>query len=349
MNGAVKSDQAIRDPASPPRRSLPVRLLKAVGWLAINLVVAFVLLEVIVRATDPMGISYYPETARLMEDVLQLEEPIGYRLKPGVEGTFHGASVRVNTLGLRGPEIAERPAEGEFRILVLGDSVVFGIGVNAEDSIPGQLEAVANRSQAGARRYVAVNMGVPSYNTEQELLQFSDVGLRLRPSLVILMFDSNDIEPRMWVFQRRASGVANLGQRSYALSLLFAVRRMVSERVTGTSSRIAYTAYEPDHPRWLAIDDSMTRINQLSRQAGIPFVVFEREEHDSASQRLLRGLAKREGFAMISLRALFEPYRDARDPLKYQNSAIDGHFNKAGSELIARLMYQQLVALGALR
>jgi hypothetical protein len=34
------------------------------------------------------------------------------------------------------------------------------------------------------------------------------------------MFSSNDVEPKMWVFERRDSPLVNLAQRSYALSLV---------------------------------------------------------------------------------------------------------------------------------
>jgi hypothetical protein len=51
------------------------------------LIISFVLLEVIGRLGDPLGISYYPETARFL-DTMIIEGPIGYRNQPNLKGQF---------------------------------------------------------------------------------------------------------------------------------------------------------------------------------------------------------------------------------------------------------------------
>ncbi len=81
------------------------------------------------RLLNPMGISYYPETARLLDELI-IEEPIGYRLPPGLEGRYHGVDVRINALGMRDRPVMPEKEPGEFRILVMGDSVIFSIGVD---------------------------------------------------------------------------------------------------------------------------------------------------------------------------------------------------------------------------
>ena len=187
-------------------------------FLVMQIVLIFVLTEILARILDPAGISYYPETASLLDQMI-IEEPIGYRFPPNMSGRFHGVHVQTNSLGLRDREIPTIKSPAEYRILMMGDSVVFGMGVEFEDSIPFQLEHLLNQEAGQDRRYRTVNMGVPSYNTEQELIQLRDVGLSLEPDLVLLFFIPNDIEPKMWVFEKRRNPAADLAQRSYAASL----------------------------------------------------------------------------------------------------------------------------------
>jgi hypothetical protein len=148
-------------------------------------------LEVVCRLVDPVGISYYPETARWL-DTLIVRDPVGYWNRPGTTGTFFGAPVHINSIGLRGPEIPPK-APGEFRILMMGDSFPFGIGVPEERCLPAALEAqLTKRAQPGTT-FRVINMGVVSYNTEQEQRQLEELGLGLKPDLVLLAYAVNDI------------------------------------------------------------------------------------------------------------------------------------------------------------
>ena len=64
----------------------------------------------------------------------------GFGLVPGDRSFTYDCEVRVNTHGLRGPEIrAKQP--GEFRVLLIGDSLTFGHGVHEEETIGAFLRA----------------------------------------------------------------------------------------------------------------------------------------------------------------------------------------------------------------
>ena len=98
--------------------------------------------------------------------------------------------VRINGLGLRGPEIERRKPPGVPRVLVFGDSFVFGIGVDEDHDFTSRLQArLAETSPRGCE---VVNMGVSGYSTDQELLLFQELGAELAPDLVILVATDND-------------------------------------------------------------------------------------------------------------------------------------------------------------
>ncbi len=89
----------------------------------------------------------------------------------------------VNSLGIRGGELRAAPAN---RILVLGDSHTFGVGLRDDETFPAQLE----RHLAGlaAGDVEVLNCGVGGYGLFQEvgLLRARDLGLR--PQALVLLY-----------------------------------------------------------------------------------------------------------------------------------------------------------------
>lgn len=125
------------------------------------------------------------------------DETLGWTLRPNSAGAdFRGGPqqglVRTNSLGLRADrDYAQPKPPGVLRILLLGDSFAFGVGVDQESSFATLLEARLNRS-GGPLRYEVANLGVSGYSTDQELLRLRALGERLQPDLVILMVCGND-------------------------------------------------------------------------------------------------------------------------------------------------------------
>jgi len=333
------------------------RLFQFAGFVALQLLVVLLLLEVVARVVDPLGVSYYPETARYL-DTLIIEEPIGYRNRPGLKGKFYGVPVTINSSGMRDREVPLKPA-GEFRLLVLGDSVPFGIGVRYEDSFPYQLEQQLNEHHP-KRRFRTLNMGVPSYNTEQELIQLRSLGMALKPDAVMLLFSSNDIEPKLWVLEKRERWYVDLVQRSYAGSLLYILYRKARQRLSAVSassaqavspvpddSGVALGEYRLDSPRWQAIDHSLTAIHADLKARHIPFVLFTNGELPFVVD-MLEAVAKRERFALVNLRRHEDPRWAGQDERLFRNSVTDGHPSPRGNQALATLMAERLEQLGVL-
>lgn len=327
------------------------RLGRLLGLGFVQGALVLILLEGAGRLFDPIGVSYYPETARYL-DTLILEEPIGYRNRPGLAGEFYGVPVRINALGLRDRELGKK-APDEYRILAMGDSVPFGIGVRMEDAFPGQMERLLAERHPG-RRYRVVNLGVPSYNTEQERIQLETLGLSLEPDAVALLFSPNDIEPKLWVFEKRRRWYVDAVQRSYAGSLLYLLFRESRQRLAGfllppaqagspvpDGGGVALGEYRPDSPRWRAIDRSLTAINALLKARHIPFVLFTNQEFPFIV-RLLEDVARREGFALVDLKRRDDPRWAGQDERLFHNSPTDAHPSPLGHRALAMLMVENL-------
>jgi len=317
---------------------------KCIAYIFMQVIVLVILLEVFGYTVDPYGISYFPEMAAYL-DTMILEEPIGYRNRPRLHDEFFGVPVVINSLGMRDREVPER-GEDEFRILIMGDSLPFGIGVEFEDSLSYQLEMLMNEKGDSSRHIRTLNMGVPSYNTEQELIQLKQTGIGLEPQLVILLYSSNDIEPKMWIFEKRNSWYTDFAQRSYAVSLLYTLFREVRDNFS-ISKPGQMTVEEYYDARWKYVDKAFSEMNALLDNKGIPFVLFTWEESGHIFDLLMK-TADREGFPVITLNPWRDPRWEHEDPMKFRNSTIDSHPNAAGNSILAVLIAEALERRGLL-
>jgi lysophospholipase L1-like esterase len=116
-----------------------------------------------------------------------------YRLRPGVTVRVRAFTVHVNRLGLRGAEVGAEPPPGRRRVLVLGDSVVYGEGLDEADTFPVLLEQELNAD--GEMPSEVLNGAAPGYNTEAEVAFLREIGLALRPDTVVLGVSLNDFGP----------------------------------------------------------------------------------------------------------------------------------------------------------
>src|SRR5262245_14158083 len=64
----------------------------------------------------------------------------------GVFAADNSVTVTINQQGLRGPEVTVAKPPGTFRVLGLGDSFAFGLGVREEDTFLRRLEADLNQT-----------------------------------------------------------------------------------------------------------------------------------------------------------------------------------------------------------
>lgn len=96
---------------------------------------------------------------------------------------------------LAAPHLFDRgagPAAGEtFRILCLGDSYTYGLGVERSESWPAQLERDLE-ALGGPRRFEVINLGIPAANSAQVLAGLPEHLARYRPDLLIVLIGGND-------------------------------------------------------------------------------------------------------------------------------------------------------------
>jgi lysophospholipase L1-like esterase len=106
-----------------------------------------------------------------------------WALPPNTEMVETNVAVRVNALALRGPDLGPK-AQDELRILTLGDSSVFGFGVN-EDKVFSSVAATV-LADVWDRPVTGVIGGTPGYTSVQALDTLADVGREVQPDFVVI-------------------------------------------------------------------------------------------------------------------------------------------------------------------
>ncbi|HMP77612.1 MAG TPA: SGNH/GDSL hydrolase family protein [Kiritimatiellia bacterium] len=121
--------------------------------------------------------------------------PFLYRLNP--------AHPEINERGLRDREYAVPKPPDTWRVLVLGDSIVYGSGFRREELFTERLEAALGESRPVVE---IMNAGVRGYTTYNEVLYYETEGRDLGADVILLCVCLNDIvNPRThWGYAREA-------------------------------------------------------------------------------------------------------------------------------------------------
>ena len=84
-------------------------------------------------------------------------------------------------------ELLAQPEVDPTRVAVVGDSYVWGFGVEQE-------EVLTSRMQTLCPHLEVINLGVSGYSTDQEFLLYKERGVLFEPDVVVLVIAPNDFE-----------------------------------------------------------------------------------------------------------------------------------------------------------
>jgi lysophospholipase L1-like esterase len=121
---------------------------------------------------------------------------LGYRLSKNFKGR-EGLSLfftNAQGFGWSGPKSETYPLikkDGSFRIMLLGGSTMFGVGVFPHQNIPAFVSFFLN--QHSKKHYEVINAGVPGYHSGQEFLYLTSDLLDYNPDLLIAYNGCNDL------------------------------------------------------------------------------------------------------------------------------------------------------------
>jgi lysophospholipase L1-like esterase len=324
-----------------------------VALAAASVLVALLLAEGVLRAIDFMP-DYWDWHGTLVE----LDPELLYRLQGHSRDDL-------NALGYRDREF-DVPKDGRTRIVMVGDSFLFGDNVGPEQTLPRQLERVLGD---GAQVF---NLGIAGDGPDQSFGRLRRDGLRLDPDAVILQLypanDFHDLEKnRLYVFDEQGALVFNhdnpVAHAIPGLRLGVLLRKLFTGRGLAPAVEQELNAVLGFDPPRIILDPGgeeaaaqialMRGVLRLFRDtladAGIPFYVviiptLEAIQDDSAfreagiprqrylsNERLAEQVAREEGVPVLALDRAFlaARRRDLYTP-------DDGHLSAIGTRVAAR-------------
>ena len=321
-----------------------------VGLVVWGILISLILLEVLLRIFDPLGINYYFEVARYFRNMVP-DPSFAYIHRPGYTDTLQGVEVTINKEGFRGPEFQAHKPEGTTRVLILGDSVVFGWGVPQESIFPAYLQ---NMFDANHFESEVMAAGVGSWNTRKEFEFMKERGVDYESDILILVVVPNDIEPDLRgnteVSKEKLSFVSpqppgylcekiyeRLVRRSYLLQTLEHFRKRMMAR-----DELLEMYTNTNSPAWEDAKAALSGLISLCRDRGINLVVFLYGDGSVAfSETGIRAyssfLQEQDAVYHVFYDEIFEP--------KYRNSFVDAHPNAAGHQLMAQNIFEAVQPL----
>ncbi len=227
--------------------------------------------------------------------------------RPGYGGRLWEKRVTIDENGLR----VSGQSSGTFRILLTGDSVVFGAGVDDADAPGAVLQSLAPDSIR------VLNGAVIGYGSEHVLAYLREFGDAHDPDFVALGYCLNDAAP----FDAEVIPDAQALRKQYGFaewlnaklrrhSLLFL---WIKDRFSAYRVRYGYPSHRAlfEGKNWRRNQSALREIAEWCRQRGIPLLIavfphrdqlLQRAEVDFAPQDSLLAFGRRSGIDVVDLR-----------------------------------------------
>ena len=160
------------------RRGRLVNLLLMVSAFGIAVLAA----ELAVRIFLPQ-VTMFPRFVDSPDYPLALPANAKIVNAQGGRGSFE---YNTNQLGLRGPYLSPSEKDHTIRVVALGDSFTFGVGVNDDEVYTHPL------SEFLGPEYSVINGGMGGWGLDAEIKWFFNEGAPHQPRIVTLQFTQND-------------------------------------------------------------------------------------------------------------------------------------------------------------
>jgi lysophospholipase L1-like esterase len=315
MSGRVAS----RDKKGSRREFLFATLL-----VAVSLLVTAAFLELALRL---LGYRGAPES--IIGNMMIVDDPVlNWRFIPNSRFQQGKIVNQYNSMGFRGEDhpIARRP--GVTRIVVIGDSVTEGYGVEWHEAFGPAVQARLGSA------YEVVSLGMGGLNAPQVVHILEKAGLQFAPDYVVVNFVLNDCDfySRVETDAKHAdkdSEIALLGIRINpkvkrllkSSALVYLVNVRVADlwgRLKGEPPHDYYTALWADEKNRAKVTAAFEKLRALRNSHGFKVVIvvwplltdFSRYEFRSIHE-WVGGQAAAKGFATIDLLPVFtaQPFR----------------------------------------
>lgn len=260
--------------------------------------------------------------------------------------------VAINQLGFRDREFPLEKRPGEFRVLAIGDSFTFGVGLPLELTWPQRLEDLLRPDHRGPVEVVNAGFAGNAYNPKGYAPWLASDGMRLLPDLVLVGFCLNDMSPYVPMLSYPSvPRTPVLGGWSHLLDEIVRGLRQRAARNEDRSALLEQLEKVRDFDDWHATQAGLQAMQKLTAERGVPFsvVVFpmltelERQPFKRL-HAMVREFCAQNGIRCLDLQDAFNGFADEA----LWVHPTDQHPNHVATKIIAErvrewLLREQLV------
>jgi lysophospholipase L1-like esterase len=254
------------------KRTLNILIINTIVIFTVTLLCS-VVIEIIVKTVIDDGMEYNLEMwkyARKLKRVAEHPDQ-GHQHIPNQSAFLMGVDVNINSHGYRNKEVLVKKKPGVTRIMMLGDSLTFGWGVPAENTVSAQLEKLLTNDN---QQFEVINTGVGNTNTEMQIASFLDKGIILSPDIVVLNYFINDAEliprPTKNIFMKYSSAYVFLSLRLGSISRLFFGGKQWQEYYSDL--------YDENFEGWKRVKASISKLARYSFSNDIKLMIVSYPE-----------------------------------------------------------------------
>ena len=298
--------------------------------------------EITLRKFDPTGLDAYFTGVRRYFSNMVTNPDYAYIHKTHYTDHLSGADITINKHGLRSPEIDMKKKDGTKRVMIMGDSVVFGWGVEQDSIFPIRLQKMLDKS---GPEYEVIAAGVGSWNTRTEYEYFRSAGIEFDPDVLVLVIVANDIDPkpdgrtdishdRLFAYTKRtgtpAHGLGDFARdlKTSRSKLLQHIRYILTRRKVNKTTK----QFDDHSPQWEDAQIALEKLIGLCKENDIAFVACIYGYDDMVGSPPLSYYDRR--LKQLAVPVVTLPKAIFTDR-QYHNSIVDRHPNAAGHKLIA--------------
>jgi hypothetical protein len=279
-----------------------------------------------------------PPNPRYFEDA---DPDISYTLIPNHK--YSKGIIKTNKYGFRNdPAITEKKKPGVFRIILLGDSIVFGVRLQPDKTIGAVLrKRFSEIDIPGVTEFEVINLGMPGHNINQYAAVLDKYGMRYSPDLIIAGITiSNDLEGR----QARYLGNGHLYleptasfegvnsnhklppriiRASYIWRYLYfrrlepkrqELKRQLTLAAGKVPPRLLYASMNGEDEVWENVDKGFARIDAAAKKTGakLIYTLFPAVEQiyyadiGDAPQRMIKNILKKYDADVLDFYGIFQ-------------------------------------------
>jgi len=230
-------------------------------------------------------------------------------------------------------------------VLVLGDSITFGWGVDFSQTYPKILEKRLNDTFTG-RRFEVINSGVGNYNLRDEVSYLKYEGLKYSPDLIILGFFVNDAEihnkQQPNLLARHSCFYTFLWSHWNAFVLRMNIHKDYKKYYLGL--------YQDNSSERKEFDSAAEELIEVTNKNNIPLLVLSIPDlhniknypFERIDAHLKSVFLKGSNIKVIEALPYFDPNLNPQD---YWVSKEDPHPNAKGQKALADCLYDALIKI----